>query len=445
MFILGTAGSWLASCAAVCACQACQCVTKEMLRKSARLAYCALFTLAMVLAWILRDFAKPLIEKIPWIVHQATGDISDRWYGQQAVYRLSMGNFLFFGLMSAVLVGVKYKSDKRDQFLHHGGWLVKLMLWLGFNALPFFFPVGLVNAYAWLARFGSGVFMIVQMIILVDMAQSWNDSWVNKDDHRFLYGLLGLTVSCYVGALTLIGIMFYWFNPAGAAGGCSFNIVIIVLTLLLCLSFSLLSIHPLARNGSLFPAAVVTLYCTYLCYSSLQSEPHDYQCNGLGKRLTAASGSTLAIGMVITIVSVVYSALRAGSNTQTFSRGVQGASEQPLVGVDEEEGLTSAGLDGEPQDQRMSRQGTAERDEKAMDEFEEVTYNYSFFHFIFALASMYIAMLMTGWGTAAEEKDLIDVGWTSVWVKVVAQWLTAGLYAWTLGAPVMFPDRDFSI
>ena len=37
---------------------------------------------------------------------------------------------------------------------------------------------------AWLARFGSGVFMIVQMIILVDMAQSWNDSWVNKDDHR---------------------------------------------------------------------------------------------------------------------------------------------------------------------------------------------------------------------------------------------------------------------
>lgn len=54
---------------------------------------------------------------------------------------------MFFGLMSAVLVGVKYKSDKRDQYLHHGGWLVKLALWLGFCILPFFFPVGLVNAY----------------------------------------------------------------------------------------------------------------------------------------------------------------------------------------------------------------------------------------------------------------------------------------------------------
>ena len=28
------------------------------------------------------------------IVHQATGEISDKWYGQQAVYRLSMGNFV---------------------------------------------------------------------------------------------------------------------------------------------------------------------------------------------------------------------------------------------------------------------------------------------------------------------------------------------------------------
>jgi hypothetical protein len=38
----------------------------------------------------------------------------------------------------------------------------------------------------------------------------------------------------------------------------------------------------------------------------------------------------------------------------------------------------------------------------ALDDFTPVTYNYSFFHFIFALASMYIAMLMTGWGSAAQ-------------------------------------------
>ncbi len=40
-------------------------------------------------------------------------------------------------------------------------------------------------------------------------------------------------------------------------------------------------------------------------------------------------------------------------------------------------------------------------------------------------------------------QDLIDVGWTSVWVKVVTQWCVAGLYIWTMVAPYVFPDRDF--
>ena len=45
------------------------------------------------------------------------------------------------------MVGVRYKSDKRDQYLQHGGWFVKIGLWLLFNILPFFFPVSFVNGY----------------------------------------------------------------------------------------------------------------------------------------------------------------------------------------------------------------------------------------------------------------------------------------------------------
>lgn len=54
---------------------------------------------------------------------------------------------LFFGLLSLVLLGVKFKSDKRDQYLQHGGWIVKVGLWVGFNIIAFLAPVGLVNAY----------------------------------------------------------------------------------------------------------------------------------------------------------------------------------------------------------------------------------------------------------------------------------------------------------
>ena len=54
---------------------------------------------------------------------------------------------LFFGIMALVMVGVRYKSDKRDVYLQHGGWFVKIALWLLCSILPFFFPVGFVNGY----------------------------------------------------------------------------------------------------------------------------------------------------------------------------------------------------------------------------------------------------------------------------------------------------------
>lgn len=369
-------------------------------------------------------------------------DPSDKWFGQQAVYRISMGNFLFFGVLSLALLGVKHKNDKRDQLLHHGNWLVKLGLWLLFSALPFFFPNNIVMGYAWLARFGSGIFLVIQMIILLDFTQSWNDAWVAKgeDNQNWLYGLLAITIGAYVAVIILAGVLFYWFKPFGA-GSCSLNVGLITLSLLLCVAFSVLTLHPSAQNGSLFPAACISLYCMYLCYSALQSEPRDYPCNGLAVRLTAASGSTLVVGMLLTLASVVYSAFRAGSNTNLFMLDEDDveatASTKPLL--EETTPLTSSGLDGLPE-------GTAPALAPVEDkgkEGAEVTYNYSFFHLIFALASMYVAMLMTGWGAVEQEKDRIDVGWTAVWVKFGSEWVTAALYSWSLLAPLLFPDRTF--
>lgn len=59
----------------------------------------------------------------------------------------------------------------------------------------------------WAARFGSGVFLIIQMIILLDFTQAWNDLWVanGEEDENWLYGLLGLTVTCFLGVLGISG------------------------------------------------------------------------------------------------------------------------------------------------------------------------------------------------------------------------------------------------
>lgn len=72
-------------------------------------------------------------------------------------------------------------------------------------------------------------------------------------------------------------------------------------------------------NGSILPASVISLYCTYLCYSALASEPRDYACNGLHKHSKAVSTGSLTLGLVTTVLSVVYSALRAGSSATVLS------------------------------------------------------------------------------------------------------------------------------
>ncbi|CAD7699571.1 unnamed protein product [Ostreobium quekettii] len=439
--MLATAGTFLGTAASYCCCMACRCAQKNIFARSARAGYCVLFTLAMVLAWVMRNYAKPLIEKIPWVMSHAAADDS-KWFGQQGAYRISLGSFIFFALLSLIMTNIKYKSDWRNKYLQHGGWGIKFALWLLFLIIPFFIPGGL-EWYGWVARFGSGLFLIVQMMILLDATGLLNDLWFSKSEEnpKYMYLLLGVTAGCYIGTVAMAAVGFWIFKPSGG-GSCTLNILLIVWSLLLTVGFSLMSVHPGATNGSLFPASVMSAYCMYLCLAALESEPRG-ECNGLENK--AESASAMFFAMMLTLGAVIYSAFRAGSNTSTFfttSEDGDEPTEKPLL--EGAEAGTSAGLDGEdakaPEIQKASRD---DKEGRAMDEFTPVTYSYSFFHAVFALASMYMAMLMTSWGTG-DGSALIDVSWASVWVKMGSQVVTALLYCWTLVAPIVFPDRDFS-
>jgi len=85
------------------------------------------------------------------------------------------------------------------------------------------------------------------------------------------------------------------------------------------LDLRFLNYIPIQVNGSVLPASVISLYCTYLCYSALASEPRDYECNGLHKHSKAVSTGTLTLGLLTTVLSVVYSAVRAGSSAAVLS------------------------------------------------------------------------------------------------------------------------------
>ena len=48
------------------------------------------------------------------------------------------------------------------------------------------------------------------MVILLDFAAAWNDSWVSKESENWLYALLAVTVTCYSGSVVVIGVLYHW-------------------------------------------------------------------------------------------------------------------------------------------------------------------------------------------------------------------------------------------
>ena len=66
-------------------------------------------------------------------------------------------------------------------------------------------------------------------------------------------------------------------------------------------------------------------------------------------------------------------------------------------------------------------------------------------HVYMCIASIYIAMLITNWNSASPTTSELVSSNFGFWIRVAMSWLTTLLYIWTLLAPRVFPDRDFTV
>ncbi len=112
---------------------------------------------------------------------------------------------------------------------------------------------------------------------------------VAMEDERYLYALLGVTVGCYAGIAAIVGVLFYWFNPGGA--DCSFNVSVIVLTILVCLTLGAASMHPAVRGFHFNQESLVPI-------RSFQSDAGSHTADhagvpGAGRSLHAPRGEYL--------------------------------------------------------------------------------------------------------------------------------------------------------
>ena len=153
-------------------------------------------------------------------------------------------------------------------------------------------------------------------------------------------------------------------------------------------------------------------YCTYLCMSALASEPEG-RCT---PEYTQTSEGLEVTGFVVAIIVLAVSAARAGVAHENFQLGGGGG---------------GGGFGG-----------SVGGDEDAI----VPPFSASYFHMVFATASMYSAMLFVGWRRQEQvDANKLDAGWESTYVKTFCGFFSGLLYLWTLVAPLLFPDRDFSI
>ncbi|XP_043486090.1 probable serine incorporator isoform X3 [Polistes fuscatus] len=363
--------------------------------------------------------------------------------GYLAVYRICFILALYFFMMSVMMIRVRSSKDPRAP-IQNGFWAIKYLLIIGGIIGAFFIPEkSFASTWMYFGMIGGFFFIIIQLILIVDFAHSWADAWVGNyedtESKSWYAALMGATLFNYAVAITGVVLLYVYFTHPD---DCALNKFFISFNLILCVIISIISILPSVQkyqpHSGLLQPSIVSLYVVYLTWSGVSNSP-DRICNpgffGIisndkHAQNRVAFDKESIIGLIIWFSCVLYSSLRTASKSSKITM-----SENVLV---KDNGADYTAVEG--------RNGDAEAGEaKVWDNEEEtVAYNWSFFHLMFALATLYVMMTLTNWYEPNSNLDTLNSNVASMWVKIISSWLCMTLYVWSLVAPILFPNREFS-
>lgn len=104
-------------------------------------------------------------------------------------------------------------------------------------------------------------------------------------EHMGFVLIIGTFIS-YCGAVAVIGAVYKFWAPHPS---CGLNIFFITFTLVLALIFTLISVSPWRlETAGLLTSGVVFLYCAWIVWSALASEPDSATCTYTGAKGTTA-------------------------------------------------------------------------------------------------------------------------------------------------------------
>ncbi|XP_006618653.1 probable serine incorporator isoform X4 [Apis laboriosa] len=418
---------------------------------STRIMYALLLMLGTIAACItLAPGLQDALKKVPfcsnssnYVVSKFTVDCESA-VGYLAVYRICFIIALYFFLMSVIMIRVRSSRDPRAP-IQNGFWAIKYLLIIGGIIGAFFIPEkSFGTTWMYFGMIGGFLFIIIQLILIVDFAHSWADAWVGNYEETESKGwyaaLLGATLFNYIVSITGIVLLFIYFTHADS---CDLNKFFISFNLILCVIASIISTLPNVQEynprSGLLQSSVVSLYVVYLTWSGISNSP-DHECNpgfleiilnDADSRNRVAFDKESIIGLIIWFSCVLYSSLRTASKSSKITM-----SENILI---KDNGADYTLVEGRTADSETGNET------KVWDNEEDsVAYNWSFFHLMFALATLYVMMTLTNWYQPNSNLDTLNANTASMWVKIISSWMCLGLYIWSLIAPAVLRNRDFS-
>ena len=361
--------------------------------------------------------------------------------GHILLYRFYIGMILFF-LILAIIDCQLTVLTTLSPWLENGFWFIKFHLFCLIILLSLLIPEGhLSNAVMHVGWIGSFIVMIIQLVLIIDLAKTLNAYWVERMELSTRPNAWYLSMLLFTSFLYTLSMSFviYFYAMYAVSKDCRTNLIFITVVVLLCVIASLLSIHPKVRETGLLQAGIVTSYSVYFAWTCLLHYPYS-ACNPTWNILVVTEFNfhlqfNMIFDLFVTFALLVYDILRVPSV-------------QHLLATIN---LVDCCL-FQPQDEN-SPESHVKDDERPLD-----VSNFLMFYLFLILICLHLLMMISNFytpeGIVNTEDEVVESEYKLIdmdeYVKLLSQWVASCLkmivcvvfllmYMWTILAPVILP------
>ncbi|ETW04144.1 hypothetical protein H310_04500 [Aphanomyces invadans] len=349
----------------------------------------------------------------------------------QAIFRASMAIGVFFLFMMVWSALTEWGHNRGCAIL-----ALELPLYLGLSIGAFFLPNSVFDVYAWIAAVASGVFIVMQIVILLDCVYGIRDFILEKiqatpESRQWPAVFITLSMLSLIATIVGLVLLYVYYSALPLA------VVFITITAVFVVVLPVLGVSDKIGSG-LLPPAAMTMYLVFLCWQAVSKIP-----NFSPSFATGPSASPILVpSAIIGALTVSWTSWRTSESTKSLFRlemhpdtADKSSASQASNGSKEAPVEPSSGVVA------WDKVVVAVPEDATPPLSSELTAPSWQFFFIMFVSSFYMAMVMTNWG--------VNGGTTTpevvcVWVQIVSQWVTGLFFLWSLVAPLLLPHRDFS-